>query len=357
MKILGVDDDEIALDILEAAVSSEGYEFIRAKDGYDALRILQEERVQLVISDWMMPGLTGIDLAKKIRETGGSHYTYIIILTSRSERADLLDGLQAGADDFIIKPFDPMELRLRLRVAQRILALETHQLTIFILAQLADTRDNETGNHLNRIRLYSRILAEHIVKRLNGTPQEESLDFVELIYMTSPLHDIGKVGIPDSVLLKPGRLDDREFAVMKTHTTLGGHTLARAVNQYPDVAYLRIARDIAMSHHERYDGHGYPAGLKGDDIPLCARIVSLADVYDALVSKRVYKDPFTHDVAKRIIEEGRGTQFDPLVVDAFLESEEEFLAIVSRYSDDDCDTDSILPAVGISVLPAPTPEK
>ncbi|MDR2861019.1 MAG: response regulator [Syntrophobacterales bacterium] len=342
MKILGVDDDEIALDILEAAVSSEGYEFVRASDGYEALKLIQEERIQLIISDWMMPGLSGIDLAKKIREMGASSYCYIIILTSRSEKADLLNGLQAGADDFIIKPFDPMELRLRLRVAQRILALETHQLTIFALAQLADTRDNETGNHLNRIRLYSRILAEHLVRYLSGTAEEVPADFVELIYMTSPLHDIGKVGIPDCVLLKPGRLDDREFDIMKTHTTLGGQTLERAVKEYPDVLYLRIARDIAMSHHERYDGHGYPEGLQGNNIPLCARVVSLADVYDALVSRRVYKDPFTHDVAKKIIEEGRGTQFDPLVVDAFLESEKEFLDIVSRYSDDS-DTDAILP--------------
>ena len=334
MKILGVDDDEIALDVLEAAVTSEGYEFIRASDGYEALKKMQEERIQLVISDWMMPGMSGVELAKEIREKGASHYVYIIILTSRSERADLLDGLQAGADDFIIKPFDPMELRLRLRVAQRILALETHQLTIFALAQLADTRDNETGNHLNRMRLYSRILSEHIVERFSGTPEELPVDFVELIYMTSPLHDIGKVGIPDCVLLKPGRLDDHEFEIMKTHTTLGGQTLDRAVKEYPDVAYLRIARDIAMSHHERYDGRGYPEGLKGEDIPLCARVVSLADVYDALVSKRVYKDPFTHEMAKKIIEEGRGTQFDPLVVDAFLESEQEFLDIVSQYSDE-----------------------
>jgi len=333
MKILGVDDDEIALDVLEAAVSSEGYEFVRASDGYEALKRMQEERIQLVISDWMMPGLTGIDLAKKVREMGASRYIYIIILTSRSEKADLLDGLQAGADDFIIKPFDPMELRLRLRVAQRILSLETHQLTIFALAQLADTRDNETGNHLNRIRLYSRILAEHVVAHLDNTTEEVSADFIELIYMTSPLHDIGKVGIPDCVLLKPGRLDDHEFEIMKTHANLGGQTLDRAVKEYPDVAYLRIARDIAMSHHERYDGKGYPDGLKGEDIPLCARVVSLADVYDALVSKRVYKDPFSHEMAKKIIEEGRGTQFDPLVVDAFLESEEEFLGIASKYSD------------------------
>lgn len=344
MKILGVDDDDIALDILEAAVSLEGFEFVRAGDGYEALKKMQEERIQLVISDWMMPGLSGLDLAKKIREMGASRYIYVIMLTSRSEKADLLDGLQAGADDFIIKPFDPMELRLRLRVAQRILALETHQLTIFALAQLADTRDNETGNHLNRIRLYSRILAEHIVGRLGSTLEEISADFVELIYMTSPLHDIGKVGIPDCVLLKPGRLDDREFEIMKTHTLLGGQTLDRAVREYPDVAYLRIARDIAMSHHERYDGKGYPDGLKGENIPLCARVVSLADVYDALVSKRVYKDPFTHEVARKIIEEGRGTQFDPMVVDAFLESEKEFLAIVSKYSDES-DMGQILPEI------------
>ena len=332
MRILGVDDDEIALDILEAALASDGHEMIRATNGLAALNILQHERIQLVISDWMMPGMSGIDLAHKVRDASASLYTYFILLTSRTDKADLLKGLDAGADDFIIKPFDPMELRLRLKVAQRMLALETHQLTIFALAQIADTRDNETGNHLVRIREYSRILAQ----QLADSPElnlKLPVDFAELIYLTSPLHDIGKVGIPDCVLLKPGRLDDSEFAVMKTHAYLGGQTLSAALEQFPDAAYLQMASDIAMYHHERYDGKGYPMGLADEDIPLCARIVSVADVYDALVSRRVYKQAFSHEIARSLILEGRGTQFDSRVVDAFMANETDFESISVQYSD------------------------
>lgn len=332
MRILGVDDDDIAPDILEAAVADDGHELVRAANGLAALNILQHERIQLVISDWTMPGMSGIDLVRKVRDGSTGLYTYFILLTSRTDEADLLNGLEAGADDFLIKPFNPMELRLRLKVGQRVLALETHRLTIFALAQLADTRDNETGNHLARMREYSRMLAQHLAE----APELNlglSGDYPELIYLTSPLHDIGKVGIPDCVLLKPGRLDDSEFAVMKTHAYLGGQTLSAALEQFPDAAYLQMARDIAMYHHERYDGKGYPTGLAGEDIPLCARIVSVADVYDALVSRRVYKQAFSHEIARSLIIEGSGTQFDSKVVDAFIANEKGFESISAQYAD------------------------
>jgi putative two-component system response regulator len=332
LRILGVDDDDIALDILEAAISADGHELIRAANGLAALNILQHERIQMVISDWMMPGISGIDLANRVREINAGRYTYFILLTSRTEKSDILDGLNAGADDFIIKPFDPVELRLRLKVGQRVLALETHQLTIFALAQLADTRDNETGNHLLRIREYSYLLAQHIV---DSYKEDYKLpgDYAELIYLTSPLHDIGKVGIPDCVLLKPGRLDDSEFAIMKTHAYLGGQTLSAALQHFPEAAYLQMASDIAMYHHERFDGKGYPNGLKGQAIPLCARIVSVADVYDALVSRRVYKQAFTHEIARSIIVDGSGTQFDGNIVDAFMANEKNFESIALQYAD------------------------
>ncbi len=332
MRILGVDDDDIALDILEAAISADGHELIRAANGLAALNILQHERIQMVISDWMMPGISGIDLANKVREINTGRYTYFILLTSRTEKSDILDGLNAGADDFIIKPFDPVELRLRLKVGQRVLALETHQLTIFALAQLADTRDNETGNHLLRIREYSYLLAQHLVDSFK-TEYKLPGDYAELIYLTSPLHDIGKVGIPDCVLLKPGRLDDSEFAIMKTHAYLGGQTLSAALQHFPEAAYLQMASDIAMYHHERFDGKGYPNGLKGEAIPLCARLVSVADVYDALVSRRVYKQAFTHEIARSILVDGSGTQFDSTIVDAFMANEKNFEAIALQYAD------------------------
>ena len=179
------------------------------------------------------------------------------------------------------------------------------------------------------MREYCRLLAEY----LSTTEKFRhciDADYVRPIYMTSPLHDIGKVGIPDHVLLKPGKLTLDEFEIMKLHTVIGAQTLDAALNAQPNAAYLRFARDIAWSHHEKYNGLGYPRGLKGEDIPLCGRIVAIADVYDALTTKRVYKPAFTHEKARGIILEGRGTDFDPDIVDAFSHLEHEFIAIKER---------------------------
>jgi putative two-component system response regulator len=215
---------------------------------------------------------------------------------------------------------------MRVRTGERILSLETRDVAIFAMAKLAESRDPETGEHLERMRYYSRILAEHLVATRPDCAELRA-EFTHLVYLTSPLHDIGKVGIPDSVLLKPGRLSDREFAIMKTHTTIGAETLDAAVRQYPGVAYLHFARNIALTHHERFDGSGYPSGLAGMDIPLCGRIVALADVYDALTSKRVYKPAFAHDIAHSMILDEAGRHFDPDVVNAFAENEDKFRSV------------------------------
>ena len=204
------------------------------------------------------------------------------------------------------------------------------EMTIFALAKLAESRDPETGQHLERVRDYARELAEELAANERFADQIDA-HFIRLICVTSPLHDVGKVGIPDHVLLKPGRLDDREFAIMKTHCAIGAETLDSALERYPEAEFLRMARDVAACHHERADGQGYPAGLAGEDIPLCARIFALADVYDALVSRRVYKSAFTHEVAKGIVLEGQGTQFDTEVVEAFLRRERAFVRIRGRY--------------------------
>jgi putative two-component system response regulator len=162
---------------------------------------------------------------------------------------------------------------------------------------------------------------------------EMTAEFVRLIYLTSPLHDIGKVGIPDCVLLKPGRLSDREFSIMKTHAAIGAQTLDAALQEFPGVGFLRMGRDIAASHHERYDGSGYPNKLKGESIPLCGRIVALADVYDALTSRRIYKDSFTHEVARAMILAESGSHFDPEIVTAFEQNEPRFLDILERFAE------------------------
>ncbi len=208
----------------------------------------------------------------------------------------------------------------------------TRDITIFAMAKLAESRDPETGSHLERVCSYTRTLAEELATTEKYAERIDD-EFIRLIYSTAPLHDIGKIGIPDHVLLKPGRLDDREFEIMKKHAALGADTLNLALKRYPEAEYLLMARDIAASHHERVDGLGYPGGLVGDEIPLSARIFAPADVYDALVSKRIYKSAFTHDVAKSILIEGKGTQFDSDVIEAFLCHEHDFLQIKERYKD------------------------
>jgi putative two-component system response regulator len=280
-----------------------------------------------------MPKITGIDLCRSLRASPTVEYIYFILVTSRNSKKDMLQGLSAGADDFISKPFEPAELLVRLRNAERVLALETTSLMLFSLAKLAESKDADTGKHLDRIRAYTLALAEQI--SIDPHLREQiSPRFATLLYQTSPLHDIGKVGIPDYVLLKPGSLNDEEWKVMKRHTEIGAETLDACLKLYPSAEYLRIARDIAWAHHERWDGTGYPRGLKGEEIPLCARIVALADVFDALTMKRVYKSAVSHDVTRGIIIDGSGKHFDPLVVQAFLAIEDKFLQIRNNNRDD-----------------------
>ena len=327
--VLIVDDDELTIDLLENALQHFGYEVEIAHDGREALEQIRSGAFNLVISDWEMPEMSGVELCRQIRERRSCGYIYVILLTSRTGTNNVIEGLNAGADEFLSKPFDPQELYVRLRVGQRLLALESRDLTIFSLAKLAESRDTDTGSHLERMREYCRVLAEQLGRDIRFKDSIDG-DFIQLLYLTSPLHDIGKVGVPDRVLLKPGRLNDEETAVIRRHTVIGGQTLDAAAQAHPEADFLQMARDIAWFHHERYDGTGYPVGLAGTDIPLTARIVALADVYDALTTQRVYKPAYSHEIAREIIIDEKGRHFDPDVVDAFLQTESTFVEIRRR---------------------------
>lgn len=328
--VLIVDDDEISIDLLSNVLSSSGYDVLTARNGKEALEKLRESHCRLVVSDLEMPEMDGLELCRRIREGDFSRYIYTILLTSHKGTEDIIAGLSAGADDFVAKPFHPEELTLRVRAGERITAIETRDLAIFAMAKLAESRDTETGAHLERMRNYSQLVAEEMFRQ--GYPGVE-MDprFSRLIYQTSPLHDIGKIAIPDYVLLKPGRLSDAEFDIMKRHTVIGAQTLEAALREHPTAGFLSMARDIAASHHERYDGEGYPDGLEGDRIPVAARIASLADVYDALTSKRVYKAAFPHEMARAMVVEESGRQFDPRVVDSFLAVEAQFHEVREQF--------------------------
>jgi putative two-component system response regulator len=331
VRVLLVDDDPITLSLLANTVEGLGHQVTLAKDGCEALQLMRSGSYRMVVCDWEMPEMDGLELCRQIRQRFCGRYVYIILLTVRCGSHAIVDGLNAGADEFITKPFDPQELAVRIRTGERILSLDSRDVTIFALAQLAESRDQETGAHVDRVREYCRVIAEHL------SQQEKYKDvvdgnFIEMIYLTSPLHDIGKVGIPDEILLKAGALTPAEFNIMKQHPVTGSMTLDSAIYEYPEAKFLCMARDIARSHHERYDGNGYPDGLAGDAIPLSGRIVALADVYDALTTRHVYRPAFTHEKAHQIICEGRGTQFDPDVVDAYLANVDRFLEIHNRYA-------------------------
>jgi putative two-component system response regulator len=331
MRILIVDDSEIALALLRNALLASGHTVDTAHDGLEALNCLQQLEHRLVISDWDMPGMDGLELCRAVRQTF-AHYIYFVLLTSHNTSDDIVLGMSAGADDFITKPFNPAELALRVRAAERLLSLETRDMAIFAMAKLAETRDSDTGMHLERVRSYAQLLAQQLSKSPKYRQQIDAT-FVRLIYDTSILHDIGKVGVPDHILLKPDRLTAAEYEEMKTHTTKGRDTLDAALERFPDAMFLRFARDIAGAHHERYDGTGYPDGLAGEEIPLSSRIVALADVYDALTQERVYKPAFDHQHARTHIANESGKHFDPDVVQAFLQVENEFDRIREQMGD------------------------
>ena len=228
MQILIADDDFIALELLRNALEESGFEVTTARDGREALDLFERGRFRLVITDWEMPRMTGLELCRAVRERSDHGYVYQILLTSHATSEDIVEGMSAGADDFIVKPFKMAELLVRVRAGQRILSLETRELVIFAMAKLAESRDPETGKHLERVQRYARLLCLQLAHESKYSSEIDH-EFIRHVYQTSPLHDIGKVGIPDTVLLKPGRLSDDQFEIMKTHTLIGAETLdARA---------------------------------------------------------------------------------------------------------------------------------
>lgn len=344
MNILIVDDDSLTRQMLAHTLKHAGFKVTTAKNGEEAFERFMIDRHQLIVSDWNMPQMNGVELCKAIRRAENRRYVYFILLTMLDRPEDAVKGLEAGADDYIRKPFDPGELIMRVNAGQRILNLETRGLTVFALARLAESRDTETGEHLERVRHYCSLLAKEL--RKNPLYQNVIDDtFIQMIYETSPLHDIGKVAIPDNILLKPGRLTKEEFEIMKTHTIRGAETIAAMREEFPNTHFLNMAHDIILSHHERFNGTGYPHGLAGYQIPLSARIMAVADVYDALTSVRVYKEAYTHEQSRDLIVQEMGTHFDPDVVRAFLAREDHFEKAAPQDEDVSHDTVVLPPAI------------
>ncbi len=329
-KLLIVEDDPAQRMLLRLNLKGEEYDVLEAENGLEALeKFAGDPELRLMITDLMMPECDGFELIKTIRQKE-MQYTYIIVLTANEERDTLLRALSLGADDFLTKPVYPDELRLRLKGGKRLLQLESQKELITSMAKMADYRSEETGYHLERVSHYSRLLAKDL--SLHHPELDITINMAEEIATVSPLHDIGKVAIPDNILKKPGALTDEEFAIMKTHAPIGGK-LIREIYDKTGTSYLRLAYEIAMFHHEKFNGKGYPLGLAGDDIPVAARIMTLADIYDAMTSTRCYKESWPHEKVKKIIVQERGEQLDPRVVDAFLRQEEHWLQVKASLQD------------------------
>jgi cyclic di-GMP phosphodiesterase len=353
-KVLIVDDETFNLKIVSLALSELNIEILKASSGKEALDILENEKVDLVLLDLMMPEMNGFDILVKLKSMGILNITSVLILTAIQESDEKITALELGALDYITKPFIRAELLARVKlhlslrnyqnqmqkytnnleglVSDRTQELkETQDVISFSLARLAESRDPETGDHLERMSRYSAIIARGLIGK-TGLQSEIDEVYVTTLQKVAVLHDIGKVGIPDNILLKPGKLTVEEFNQMKLHTILGGDTLKDAINSLKKpIQYLQIAMEVAYFHHEKWNGKGYPKGLKGKNIPLSARIVALADVYDALRSKRVYKPGFSHEKSKSIILEEKGNHFQPEIVDLFLKYEDEFISISNKF--------------------------
>lgn len=354
--LLVVDDTPENLTLM-AGILKDEYRVKVATNGEKAISIAgTEPHPDLILLDIMMPTIDGYEICRRLKASPETRDIPVIFLTALSDLKDEKQGLEVGAVDYITKPISPPILmarvrnHLKLKLAADFLRdknsyLEaevdrrTHQVravqevTILALASLAETRDNDTGNHLKRTQEYIKCLAQRLKSR---EPYSTRLTetYLSMIVKSAPLHDIGKVGIPDSILLKPNPLTSEEFEIMKTHTILGRMAIENAEHSLGyQVDFLRVAKEIALSHHERWDGTGYPAQLAGEEIPLSARLMAVADVYDSLISRRVYKEAMSHESAVEILVNNRETQFDPLIIDAFIEGLDEFKGIASRYLD------------------------
>lgn len=379
-KILIVDDDP-AIRRLVRKLLCKRYDVSEAEGGQQAIGMAKTSVPDLVLLDISMPDVNGYEVCRFLKQNLKLQ-AQIIMVSGKSKEDALTHAFECGADDYLVKPFDPTELRSRVELharlresqamtaeiqrevdcrhaemkrvaserAEEIVAIQ--DVAVFTLAKVAESRDGDTGEHISRMREYSQRMALELAQSSVYSSQIDE-QFLADLYRSSPLHDIGKVAIPDAILLKPGRLTTEEFEHMKTHTVVGAEILNEAVMQLKGGGFLAMGAVIARSHHEWWNGKGYPDAIAGAEIPLPARIVSVADVYDALTSERPYKHAWTPEDAKRTIDESSGTQFDPRIVEAFDRCFNDILEIQMKFSDHGCALFSPAPATPVSMASTP----
>jgi putative two-component system response regulator len=348
--ILVVDDQPQNIELLEAYLVPQGYEVVKAANGEEALEKLSSNPIDLILLDVMMPGMDGFEVARRVRQDDKNRLLPIVLVTALRETEDRVKGIEAGCDDFLSKPFDKVELLARVQSLLKVkdyndllsnyrkeleseVTKRTEELklayekvkaasleTIYRLSMASEYKDHETGAHIKRMSRYCAAIARRMGMDENT---------VETILYAAPMHDLGKIGIPDAILLKPTKLDSVEWEIMKLHTVIGAKILNGS-----EAAFISLGETIALYHHEKWDGSGYPNRLEGIEIPIAGRIAAIADVFDALTSKRPYKEAFSVSKALAIIREGRGSHFDPDVADAFFAIQDEILSIREQHDDD-----------------------
>ncbi len=348
-KILIVDDEAYVRSMMQAVLADEGYSLDFAEDGAQALEKICENPPDVILLDITMPGKDGIEVVQELKENEKTRLIPVVMVTALKGLDELVRALDAGADDFLNKPVNITELKTRVRSLVKVKTYNDHLInyqkelerevqkqtadlrkaadkikkasldTIYRLSRAAEYKDEETGNHIMRVSRYSAAIARQL-----GMGNGE----VENILYATPMHDVGKIGIPDHILLKPGKLNSDEFSVIKTHTTIG-----KGILEGSDSTLMQTAEIVAFTHHEKWDGTGYPQGLKGKKIPRASRIMSVADVFDALTSKRPYKVAFPVDRSLDIMKQNRATHFDPEILDAFFSIKEQILRIKEEFRD------------------------
>lgn len=350
--IMVVDDQPANLRLMEQVLRQQGYGVRSFPRGQLALLAAAQSPPDLILLDVTMPEMDGFEVCRRLRSDASLSAVPVIFLSALEGTEDKLAAFEAGGFDYVTKPFVPEEVKARIETQLRLRELQTEverqnrgleqlvgqqvreiaaaqMATIFALAQLADSRDNVTGKHLERVQILCRLLAAEMSACPNYLDRITE-DYVHNIFCASPLHDIGKVAIPDCILLKAGELTDEEFEIMKTHTTRGAETLELVLEKHPANEFVRMGIEIARSHHEKWNGAGYPDHLAGCEIPISARIMAVADCYDALRSQRCYKEAYSHEVSQDIIVRQSGHHFDPDVVHAFCNVQEAFQQISER---------------------------
>ena len=353
--ILIVDDQVANLQVLSEILKSKGHKVRPVPSGRLGLGAAEHNPPDLILLDIMMPEMDGYEVCRRLKTHVALCQIPIIFISALDDTAAKIKGFKAGGVDYITKPFQAEEVLARVDaqltlqrmrreleqhnrhledlVREKVREISDSQLaTILALSKLAESRDDVTGKHIDRTRIFCKIMAEELLNNPRYA-REVTETFIETIFQVSPLHDVGKVGIADNILLKPGKLTLEEFEIMKTHVLIGARTLQTVYEQYPQNAFINMGIDLARSHHEKWNGDGYPDRMRGETIPLSARIMAVADVYDALRYSRPYKEAFSHEKSRDIILEEAGQHFDPAVVEGFVASEAKFIEICRQMDD------------------------